>query len=83
MLCVSFSSAMHSLIAVDRELKPLTPCITWADNRSAAYVHMLREVSYDGHQIYRDTGTPIHPMSPLLKLMWMRDHEPELFAKYI
>ena len=34
-LCVSFSSAMHSLIAVDEHNKPLTPCITWADNRSA------------------------------------------------
>ena len=35
-LCVSFSSAMHSLIAVDEQIKPLTQCITWADNRSSA-----------------------------------------------
>lgn len=26
---VSFSSAMHSVIAVDADGKPLTPCITW------------------------------------------------------
>lgn len=77
--CVSFSSAMHSLLAVDRDLRPLTMCMTFADNRSTAYVHILRE-QYDGHQIYRNTGTPIHPMSPLLKLMWMKDHEPEIFA---
>lgn len=28
-LCVSFSSAMHSVIAVDGEGRPLTRCITW------------------------------------------------------
>lgn len=30
---VSFSSAMHTLIAVDKGGKPLTNCITWADAR--------------------------------------------------
>jgi gluconokinase len=76
-LCVSFSSAMHSLIAVDKHLNPLTNCITWADNRSAEYVDVLKQGGL-GQAIYARTGTPIHPMSPLLKLMWFRDHEPEL-----
>jgi gluconokinase len=76
-LCVSFSSAMHSLIAVDKELNPLTNCITWADNRSAEYVSVLKQNGL-GQEIYARTGTPIHPMSPLLKLMWFRDHETEL-----
>ena len=30
--------------------------------------------------IYRRTGTPIHPMSPLVKLAWLRDEQPKLFA---
>lgn len=77
-LCVSFSSAMHSLIAVDRELNLLTPNIIWADNRSVGYVKVLNE-QLDGHQIYMNTGTPIHPMSPLLKLMWLRDNQPDVF----
>ena len=76
--CIVFSSAMHSLIALDREGAPLTPSITWADNRSAPYVNLLRE-QYDAHAIYSATGTPIHPMSPLLKLMWLRDYEKAVF----
>ena len=32
---VSFSAAMHSLIAVDGDGRPLTASITWADNRAA------------------------------------------------
>jgi len=79
-LCVSFSSAMHSLIAVDRDGNPLTPCITWADNRSASYADKLKQSGL-GQQIYSRTGTPIHPMSPLLKLMWFRDQMPELVSQ--
>jgi gluconokinase len=79
-LCVSFSSAMHSLMAIDRELNPLTRCITWADNRSAGYVNILNK-EYNGHRIYLNTGTPIHPMSPLLKLMWLKDHRPDFHQK--
>lgn len=76
--CISFSAAMHSLIALDHEDQPLTACITWADNRSASYVNILKE-QYNGHDIYAATGTPIHPMSPLLKIMWLRDNAPEIY----
>src|SRR5690348_5735906 len=33
-LFVSFSAVMHSLMAVDKEGKPLTNCMIWADNRA-------------------------------------------------
>src|SRR5688572_2731842 len=39
---VSFSAAMHSLIAVDGGGEPLTRCIIWADNRAAAIAARLR-----------------------------------------
>ncbi|MDQ0220980.1 gluconokinase [Peribacillus cavernae] len=78
-LCVSFSSAMHSVIAVDTYGLPLTRCITWADNRSSGWSEkILNEM--DGHNIYLRTGTPIHPMSPLSKLTWLRNEQPDLFA---
>lgn len=74
-LFVSFSSAMHSVIVVDAEGKPLTRCITWGDNRSAAWAERLKR-DMNGHEIYLRTGTPIHPMSPLSKLLWLRhDHQ--------
>jgi gluconokinase len=76
---VSFSAAMHSLIAVDASGSPLTNVITWADARSAAYADALKQ-SPVGHDIYRHTGTPVHPMSPLCKLLWLRDQEPAIFA---
>ncbi|MGD7046284.1 gluconokinase [Jeotgalibacillus proteolyticus] len=76
---VSFSSAMHSVIAVDAFGIPLTKSITWADNRSNEYTKKIKE--NNGHAIYLRTGTPIHPMSPLSKLAWLNGEHPELCAK--
>jgi gluconokinase len=69
-MLVSFSSAMHSVIAMDVHDRPLTSCITWADNRSEAWAHKIKE-ELNGHEVYRRTGTPIHPMSPLSKITWI------------
>ncbi len=74
---MSFSSAMHSLLALDDELQPLTPVITWADTRASAQSERLR-ASANGLALHRRTGTPIHPMSPLTKLMWFREQEPRI-----
>ncbi|MGE5657224.1 MAG: gluconokinase [Actinomycetota bacterium] len=79
-LCLSFSAAMHSLIAVDSNHQLLTNSITWADNRSAKWATFLKQKG-QGHEIYRRTGTPIHAMSPLVKLIWLRHEQPQLFEK--
>ncbi|WP_445669353.1 gluconokinase [Paenibacillus sp. FSL R7-0204] len=79
-LLVSFSSAMHSVIAVDPAGKPLTACITWADNRSSRCARRLKD-ELNGHELYLRTGTPIHPMSPITKLMWLGEEQPELFRQ--
>ncbi|PWU70409.1 gluconokinase [Gracilibacillus dipsosauri] len=75
---ISFSSAMHSLMVVNQDGKPLTNSITWADNRSSSYMEKVKQ-TLNGHQIYLRTGTPIHPMSPFLKLIWLKAEQPELF----
>lgn len=75
-----FSTAMHSLIAVDKQGQPLTNSITWADRRSAPWVHKLRQ-RCNAHALYTRTGTPIHPMSPLVKLLWLREDQPDIFAQ--
>ncbi|HZG86653.1 gluconokinase [Paenibacillus sp.] len=78
--CVVFSAAMHSIIALDADGAPLTRSITWADNRAASYAEALRGTP-EGQAIYAATGVPIHPMSPLLKLMWLRERAPDTFGK--
>ncbi|MBW4484415.1 MAG: gluconokinase [Tildeniella torsiva UHER 1998/13D] len=79
-LGLCFSSAMHSLILVDAADQPLTRSITWADNRSAGWEKRIKN-DMNGHAVYRRTGMPLHPMSPLVKLTWLRHEQPELFQQ--
>ncbi|MFJ7371303.1 gluconokinase [Lysinibacillus sp. NPDC098008] len=80
LLFISFSSAMHNVIAIDEDDQPLTPVITWADNRSEAWAHKIKD-DWNGHEIYKRTGTPIHPMSPLSKITWLVNEHPEIASK--
>ena len=75
---IGFSSAMHSLILMDAEGTPLTRSITWADNRSKKYASMLKH-SGMGQRFYEKTGTPLHPMSPISKILWLKVEKPEVF----
>src|SRR5690606_28628986 len=69
LLGICFSSFMHGMMAVDQQGKPLTNIITWADLRSADDASALKN-SGQGRSIYEHTGTPVHPMTPLCKLLW-------------
>jgi gluconokinase len=78
LLGVSFSAAMHGIISVNENGEKLTDCIIWADTRSTEYSQSIKN-SKKGHEIYMKTGTPIHPMSPLCKLAYMKDNMKEIF----
>jgi gluconokinase len=75
---VSLSAAMHALVGLDGDGQPITPVVTWADSRAAEQAERLRCEHPDLHA---RTGTPIHPMAPLAKLVWFAEQQPELFAR--
>lgn len=77
---ISVSTAMHGVIGLDAHLRPLTPIVTWADSRAVAEAAELR-ASDEAEALHSASGTPIHPMSPLAKLLWFTRHEPALAAK--
>jgi gluconokinase len=75
---VSFSAAMHSLMALDANGDPLIPSLIYADNRAKEQADRIRE-ELDGAGIHGRTGTPIHPMSPLTKILWFKEEDPDTF----
>jgi len=77
-MAISLSSAMHSVIAVDEHCNALAPMMTWADSRSTAIAEELLATPL-GLKLYRETGTPVHSMSPLCKIIWIRENQPEFF----
>ena len=77
---ISFSCAFHSLIVIGEEGRLLTHAMTWADLRPSAQANALRD-SEAGYRIYQHTGVPIHAMSPLCKLLWLKATQPDLFRR--
>ncbi|WP_295746440.1 gluconokinase [uncultured Limosilactobacillus sp.] len=77
---VGFSSSNQSVILLDDHYQPLTRVITWADTRAARVAKRVQQ-SLTAQPLYSRTGTPIHPMSPLIKLMWLQEAHPDLMAK--
>lgn len=80
---IGFSCAMHSLICTDKNGTPLSRAIIWSDGRSSEQAERLKKTD-SGLAFYQKTGTPIHPMSPLVKMVWMKetDYEPFNQAAY-
>ncbi len=73
-MAVSVSAAMHGLLALDADLRPLTPLITWADSRASREAAALRRQGVADH-LHALTGTPVHPMTPMVKLLWFSSHD--------
>ena len=72
---LSISCPMHGVLLLDGEGEPLGPIITWADVRAQAVMD-----DFDTElrrELLRRTGTPVHPMSPLVKLRWLTRAHPE------
>ncbi len=76
---IGISYQMHGLVCVDKEQNVLRPSIIWCDSRAVPY----------GERAFEELGAErclSHLLnSPgnftLAKLAWVKDNEPELFAK--
>jgi gluconokinase len=77
---LAVSTAMHGLLALDATMRPLTPLSTWADARATQEARFLRGSGQAG-EVHRTTGEPMHPMTPLTKLMWFSRHDPRTWAR--
>ena len=79
-VAISWSAQQHSLIALDKDYKPLTRSITWADHRAEKYAREYKKNGL-GMKVYQHTGLPIHPMGPFYKLLWLQKEHPDICAK--
>lgn len=77
---VVLDSFASSLILVDEDGAALTPCLTYADARSAQYVEQLRG-EIDESAYHARTGVRLHTSYHPSRLMWLREEYPELYAR--
>ena len=76
---VGLSGHMSGLVLVDREGRPVRPCITISDGRSTEEAEDLGRRM--GEAVRRVTGNPVINGFMLPKLEWVRRHEGEAFAR--
>jgi len=79
-LAVALSGQMMGAVLLDGAGDPVRPSLIWADTRSGAQARILDErVGLEAG--YRVLGHRINPTYSLSKIMWVRDHEPDVFAR--
>jgi gluconokinase len=76
---ICFNSAMHSVLPTDKNGVPLGNAIVWSDNRAKKEADDLKNSDL-GKTLYKSTGTPIHAMSPLNKITWLKNKDKDRFA---
>lgn len=74
---LSLSVQGEAFLPVDRDGNPLRRTILGMDMRAIEECKLLDEQVGAANLYYR-SGMPLHPLSTLPKLMWLRRHEPEL-----
>lgn len=77
---VAISCFWHSLVGLDRQGKPLTPVLMWADLRSFRQAVRLRRILKEGPYRAR-TGCYLHPSFLPSKLLWLRENSPLVFGR--
>ena len=77
---ISFGGQMHGLVALDKDDNVIRPAILWNDGRTEEETRYLNEVvgkdklsAYTGNIAFAGFTAP--------KLLWMKKHEPENFAR--
>ena len=78
--CVSFSGQMMGAVLLDDAGRPLRPAIIWADTRAQTECDLLVE-RVGMERCYAITGHRLNPTYSLSKLMWVRNHEPEVWSQ--
>ena len=77
---IGLSGQMHGLVILDREGKVIRPSLIWCDQRSQPQVDAVN-AQLGREAILRYIANPVLTGFTLPKLLWVRDHEPENFAR--
>ena len=77
---VGLSGQMHSLVCLDGDGKVLRKAILWCDQRTAAEAAELTEI-VGRERLVEITANPAMTGFTAAKLLWVRNHEPEIYEK--
>ena len=77
---ISFGGQMHGLVALDKDDSVIRPAILWNDGRTEKQTKYLNEV-IGKERLVQYTGNIAFAGFTAPKILWLRENEPENFAK--
>jgi xylulokinase len=77
---VGMTGQMHGLVLLDRAGEVLRPAILWNDQRTAAQCRSITE-TVGADRVLQITGNPVLPGFTAPKIVWVRENEPEVYAR--
>lgn len=80
-VAVGLSGQMHGLVALDADHEVIRPAILWNDNRNKAECELILDRVGGLDQLLTMTNNNALPGYTIGKLLWLRDHEPEAYAR--
>src|SRR3954466_12897951 len=78
---VGFSGQMHGAVLLDENDEPLRSAIIWCDQRTAEQCEWL-DSAIGAAKIVKLTSNPALTNFTLTKLLWVRQHEPEMWRRF-
>ena len=79
-LGIGLSGQMHSLVLLDKANQVIRPAILWCDQRTGAECEDIERI-VGRERLIDITANPALPGFTASKLMWVKKHEPENYAK--
>lgn len=77
---IGLTGQMHGAVMLDADGKVLRPSLIWCDQRTGPQCDWLHE-KIGRERLIELTCNPALPNFTLTKLLWVREHEPEIFAR--
>lgn len=77
---VGFSGQMHGAVLLDAQDRVVRPAIIWCDQRSARECEWI-DRAVGAAKVLEYTSNPALPNFTLTKLIWVREHEPQLWKR--
>lgn len=77
---ISFGGQMHGLVVLDKDDNVIRPCILWNDGRTEKQTKYLNEV-IGKEKLSEYTGNIAFAGFTAPKILWIKENEPENFAK--
>jgi xylulokinase len=78
---IGLTGQMHGAVVLDRAGEVLRPAILWNDQRTAAECDLIREAVGGVERLVAITGNDALTGFTAPKLVWIRDHEPNIWAR--